>query len=86
MKPTEKSAIVKVEIPNRELARFVLDQWSSQAGISLSIRRGRVTSERVSYELEIRGGATGVARIVRQSGPWNASRRFLNPVLSGALA
>jgi len=82
----EKAAILKVEIPNPLLALNLLENWSDRPGVSLAIRRGRVTADEARYELEIRGTAANVATIVRQSAPWNAARRFLNPEPTGALA
>ena len=87
MKPAlKKTAILNVEIPDRTLAHTLLEKWSERAGISLSILRGRLTPEVARYELEIRGSAANVARIVRQSASWDASRRHLTPVPTGALA
>jgi hypothetical protein len=77
---------MKVEIPNPNLATTLIDQWAAHAGISLGILRGRVTAEKACYELKVEGPAAEVARIVRQSAPWEASRRFLYPRLTGARA
>lgn len=86
MKPELKTATLEVEIPNRALARTLLEKWSHHSGVELTILRGRVSADEARYELEVRGSVADVARIVRQSAPWDASRRFLNPVPSGALA
>jgi len=86
MKTAEITATLKVEIPNRMLAQSLLERWSGQSGVFLKIVRGRVTPEEACYELEIRGSAPKVATIVRQSAPWEAARRFLNPVPTGASA
>lgn len=80
----EKTAILKVEFPNPTLAQSLLERWSETPGVSLTLRRGRVTAAEARYELEIRGTAETVARIVRQSAPWDAARGFLNPVPVGA--
>src|SRR5436190_1738972 len=53
----KNTAILNVNIPNRSLAQTLLENWSEQAGISLSIVRGRLTPEEARYELEIRGTA-----------------------------
>jgi hypothetical protein len=76
----EKIAILKVEFPTRSLAHDLLGRWSASPGVLLNIRRGRVTAEEARFELEIRGNAALVAKLVRQSAPWNAERRFLSPV------
>ena len=65
----EKTVVLKVEIPNRIIALRLLDQWTGQPGVSLTILRGRVTAEEACYELEVQGGAAEVARSVRQSAP-----------------
>ena len=80
----EKTANLTVAIPNRALAMTLLDSW--RADVSLNILRARVTAEKAAYELEIRGDAEKVSRIVRQSAPWDPARRFLNPVPTGASA
>jgi hypothetical protein len=80
----EKTATLNVEIPNRVLATTLLDNWRVE--VSLNILRARVTAEKAAYELEIHGTAERVSRIVRQSAPWDAARRFLNPVPTGASA
>ena len=82
----EKTSILNVEIPDRTLAQTLLEKWSEQAGVTLSILRGRVTPEEARYQLEIRGPAANVARVVRQSASWDASRRVLTPAPRGALA
>lgn len=85
MKATEeKTATLKLEIPNRAFAHMLLEKWGADA--SLAIVRGRVTAERAAYEVEIRGTAEKVATVVRQSAPWDAARRFLNPLPTGASA
>lgn len=86
MRTDLKTATLKVEIPNRTLALALLEKWSRQTGVSMTVLRGRVTSDEARYELEIRGTSADVAKVVRQSAPWDASRRFLNPVPTGALA
>ena len=79
----EKQATLRVEIPNRDLAQSLLARWSRHSGVSLNVLRGRVTSDVAAYELEIRGRAGDVAKLVRQSAPWDSSRRFLNPASAG---
>ena len=87
MRPApEMTAILNVEIPNPTRAAILIQKWTERSGVSLSILRGRVTSDEARYDLEIRGAAANVAKIVRQSAPWDASRRFLHPVPTGALA
>jgi hypothetical protein len=87
MRTTEEMTVtLNLEIPNRSLASSVLERWARQTEVSLKILRGRVTSETACFSLEIRGTAREVSRIVRQSAPWDAARRFLNPVPTGALA
>jgi hypothetical protein len=87
MRPAEeKTATLKLEIPNRSLASTLIENWSERSGVSLNILRGRVTSDEACFHLEIRGRAGNVAKILRQSAPWDASRRFMNPVSTGALA
>ena len=73
----ETTAVLKVEIPNRVLAATLLAQWTGQAGISLSILRGRVTADEACYELKVEGSGAQVARMVRKSAPWDVSRRLL---------
>ena len=82
----QKTAILEVEIPNPALALNLLETWSARSGVSLNVRRGRVTADEARFELEIRGTTANVATIVRQSAPWNAARKFLNPEPAGALA
>ena len=79
---TLNTAILKVEIPDRTLARTLLEQWAVHPGIALTILRGRVTSDGASYQLEVQGTAAQVARMVRQSAPWMAPR--LLPALTSA--
>jgi hypothetical protein len=86
MKSPEKAATLRLEIPNRVLASDLLERWSEKSGVTLNVLRGRVTPEKAAYELEIRGSAPTVARIVRQCAPWDVARRFLNPSAEGALA
>ena len=76
----EKIAILKVEFPTRALAHDLLERWTASPGLLLNIRRGRVTADEARFELEIRGNAAQVAKLVRQSAPWNAARKFLDPV------
>ena len=76
----EKITILKVEFPTRSLAHDLVGRWSASPGVLLNIRRGRVTAEEARFELKIRGNAALVAKLVRQSAPWNAARSFLNPV------
>jgi hypothetical protein len=80
----EKTATLNLQIPNRALATILLERW--RTGVSLNILRGRVTSEKAAYELEIHGSAQRVTTIVRQSAPWDAARRSLNPLPTGASA
>ncbi len=80
----EKTAVLKLEIPNRTLASTLLDRWSEESGVSLNVLRGRVTPEAAAYKLEIRGRAANVAKIVRQSAPWDTARRYLSPAATGA--
>ena len=82
----EMTATLKVGIPNRALTQTLLAQWSELPGVSMTIVRGRVTCGESRFELEIRGSAANVARIVRQSAPWDAARRFLNPATADASA
>ena len=82
----EKTAILTVEIPNPARAAILLDRWSRQPGVSLSILRGRITSDAAWYRLELRGAAAEVSRILRQGAPWDADRRFLHPAPAGASA
>lgn len=85
MRP-ERTAVLKVEVPNPNLATALVDQWAGHADISLTIVRGRVTAERASYELKVEGRAAAVAGIVRLSAPWDAARRFLTPLSAGTPA
>lgn len=82
----EKTQILKVEIPDRALAQSILQRWSDGSGVSLRILRGRISQEEARFELEIRGSSADVARIVRQSVPWTASRRLPSKVSQGAPA
>lgn len=84
--PATKIATLKVEIPNRTLATALLEKWSTDSGVSLNLLRGRVTAEKAAYEFEIRGSAEKVAAIARQITPWDAARRSLHSVPTGALA
>jgi hypothetical protein len=79
---TLNTAVLKVEIPDRTLARALVEQWAAHPGIALTILRGRVTSDGASYELEVQGTAVQVARMIRQSAPWEPSRRL--PALTPA--
>jgi hypothetical protein len=82
----EQTVVVKLEIPDPNLATTLLDQWTQHSDISLSILRGRVTAEEACYELRIEGGAAEVATIIRQSAPWRAARRRLNAMAAGTPA
>ena len=87
MTPAEKrTATLKLEIPNRTLASTLLEQWSGRSGVSLNILRGRLTPDAAAYEVEVRGSAANVEKIVRQSAPWRDAGRFLNPAPTGASA
>jgi len=76
----EKTAILNVAFPTRALAHELLERWTAAPGVLLNIRRGRVTEEEARFELEIRGNAALVSRLIRHSAPWDAARRLLNPV------
>jgi hypothetical protein len=87
MKATAKKTVtLKLEIPSRILPSTLLVRWSEGAGVSLSVLRGRVTADEARLELEVRGSAANVAKVVRQSAPWDAARRSDNPIPIGAPA
>jgi hypothetical protein len=59
-----------IELPDPGLAQALLRRWSDLPGVSLSILRGRVSAERARFDLEVRGSAARVARVVRQGSSW----------------
>lgn len=83
---TPKTATLKLEIPNRTLASNLLVTWSEHLEVSINILRARVTSDDARFEIEVSGAPAAVAKIVRQSAPWDAGRKFLHPAPAGALA
>jgi hypothetical protein len=68
------SANLTLEIPDRALAQSLLQRWSERPRVSVKILRGRVSPDLAHFELEIRGAAAEVARILRQSATWAPSR------------
>jgi hypothetical protein len=74
MRSKTNMAVLNVEIPNRTLARTLLQQWAAHPGIVLNVLRGRVTSDGARYKMEVQGSATEVARLLRQIASWEASR------------
>ena len=69
----EKLANLTVRIPNRTLARSMLQSWSERPGVSVRILRGRVSLHLARFELEIRGAPAEINRILRQSASWDLS-------------
>ncbi len=66
----ETTARMTIESPRRGEAQSILKNWSQRPGVRLTIVRGCISADWARFELEIRGAADQVARIVRQSVPW----------------
>lgn len=69
----ETTTRMTIETPRRHEAQSLLRTWSQRPGVRLTVVRGRISADWARFELEIRGAADQVARIVRQSVPWVAA-------------
>lgn len=67
----EESAIVKLDLPDRSLAQSLLSRWTTASHVTVRLIRGRITRESARLELEIRGGARGVAALVHECERWS---------------